>query len=241
MKTRNPKFGYLRIAQQISRACGVALDKDVVCRVLAAHCRPGHCGSNGPSWLTFFAQSRDSLWSVDLFRCESIMLRSHWVMVVMDLFTRRVIGFGVESANIDGISVCCMFNHAIAGETLPKRVSTDHDPLFRFHRWLANPRVLEIEEIKTVPYAPVSHPFVERLIGTIRREYLDCTFFWNAVDLARKLDDFRDYYNTDRVHRSLDGSTPAQRAGASAPAPAKLASYAWKTHCRGLFDVPIAA
>ena len=241
MKTRNPKFGYLRIAQQISRAFGVALDKDVVCRVLAAHYRPGHSGSNGPSWLTFFAQSRDSLSSVDLFRCESILLRSHWVMVVMDLFTRRVIGFGVEPANIDGISVCRMFNHAIAGEPLPKRVSTDHDPLFRFHRWLANLRVLEIEEIKTVPYAPVSHPFVERLIGTIRREYLDCTFFWNAVDLARKLDDFRDYYNTDRVHRSLDGSTPAQRAGASAPAPAKLASYAWKTHCRGLFEVPIAA
>ena len=46
-------------------------------------------------------------------------------------------------------------------------------PLFRFHRWLANLRVLEIDEIKSVPYAPVSHPFVERLIGTIRREYLD--------------------------------------------------------------------
>jgi hypothetical protein len=71
---------------------------------------------------------------------------------------------------------------------VPKRISTDHEPLFRFHRWLANLRVLEIEHVKSVPYAPVSHPFVERLIGTIRREYLDRTFFWNAVDLARKLD-----------------------------------------------------
>ena len=55
-------------------------------------------------------------------------------------------------------------------------VSTDHDPLFRFHRWLANLRVLEIEEIKSVPHAPVSHPFIERLIGTVRREYLDHVF-----------------------------------------------------------------
>jgi len=39
---------------------------------------------------------KDSLWSVDLFRCESILLRSHWAMVVMDVFTRRIIGFGVE-------------------------------------------------------------------------------------------------------------------------------------------------
>jgi putative transposase len=44
--------------------------------------------------------------------------------------------------------------------------------------------VLEIEEIKSVPYTPVSHPFVERLIGTIRREHLHQVFFWNAADLA---------------------------------------------------------
>ena len=73
--------------------------------------------------------------------------------------------------------------------------------------------MLEIEEIKSVPYAPISHPFVERLIGTIRREYLDRAFFWNAVDLARKLREFADYYNAYRVHRSLDGKTPAQRTG----------------------------
>jgi transposase InsO family protein len=99
--------------------------------------------------------------------------------------------------------------------------------------------VLEIEEVKSVPYAPISHPVVERLIGTIRREYLDRMFFWNAVALARKLRDFQNYYNGFRVHRSLDGSTPAQHAGASSSASAKLGSYAWKTHCRGLFQTPI--
>ena len=195
LKSRNPKFGCVRIAQQISHVFGIEIDKDVVRRVLAKHYRPGESGPNGPSWLTFIAQTKDSLWSLDLFRCESILLRSHWVLVIMDVFSRRIIGFGVEREYIDGVCVCRMFNGAIAGQPLPKRVSTDHDPLFRFHRWLANLRVLEIEEVKSVPYAPVSHPFVERLIGTIRREYLDRTFFWNAVDLERKLDEFRDYYN----------------------------------------------
>ena len=89
----------------------------------------------------------------------------------------------------------------------------DHDPLFRFHRWLAHLRVLEVEEVKTVPHAPMSHPYVERLIGTIRREYLDRTFFWNSIDLHRKLKDFQNYYNVYRVHRSLDGTTPANHAG----------------------------
>ena len=159
----------------------------------------------------------------------------------MDVFTRRIVGFGVERACIDGVSVCRMFNHAVADRPLPKCVSTDHDPLFRFHRWLANLRVLEIEEVKSVPYAPVSHPFVERMIGTIRREYLDRVFFWNAVDLARKLEAFRDYYNGHRVHRGLAGLTPAQRAGAPSPVRATHDHYAWQQHCRGLFQIPIAA
>lgn len=240
MKRRNPKFGYLRIAQQIAYAFGVEIDKDVVRRVLAKHYRPDS-GTDGPSWLSLIAQLKDSLWSIDLLRCESILLRSHWILVVMDVFTRRLIGFRIEPAHIDGVAVCRMFNRAIADQSLPKRISTDHDPLFRFHRWLANLRVLEIGEIKTVPYVPLSHPFVERLIGTIRREYLDRVFFWNAVDLARKLVEFRDYYNAHRVHRSLDGTTPAQRAGISSPAPASLDHHAWRQHCRGLFHTPIAA
>ena len=176
-----------------------------------------------------------------MFRCESILLHSHWVMLVMDVCTRRLVGFGIERANIDGISVCRMFNRAIAGQRLPKRISTDHDPLFRFHRWLANLRVLAIEEVKSVPYAPISHPFIERLIGTVRREYLDHVFFWNAIDLAQKLDAFADYYNAHRVHRALAGSTPAQCAGTPASAPAAIDHYAWRQHCPGLFQTPVMA
>jgi len=115
LKCRNPRFGCVRIAQQISHAFGVVIDKDVVRRVLAKHYRPGDSGTDGPSWLTFIGHVKDSLRSVDLFRCESILLRSHWVLVVMDVFTRRIIGFGVKRAYIDGISVCRMFNHAVAG------------------------------------------------------------------------------------------------------------------------------
>ncbi len=210
-------------------------------RVLAKHFRPGGSGTNGPSWLTLLGNVKDSLWSVDLFRCESNLLRSHWIMLVMDVFTRQLIGFSIEPAHLDGISVCRTFNRAIAELSLPKRISTDHDPLFRFHRWLANLRVLQVAEIKSVPHTPVSHPFVERLIGTIRREYLDQIFFWNAVDLTRKLSEFQDYYNAHRVHRSLDGTTPSHRAGQTPPTAAAPARYAWQPHCHGLFQTPVAA
>jgi putative transposase len=171
-KRRNPRVGCPHIAQEIARAFGIDIDKDIVRRVLANHYRP-EAGTDGPSWLSLIGHMKDSLWSVDLFRCESILLRSHWIMVVMDVFTRRIIGFGVERADPCGASICRMFSQIIAGKSLPRHLSSDHDPLFRFHRWLANLRILEVEEIKSIPYVPVSHPFVDRLIGTIRREFFD--------------------------------------------------------------------
>src|SRR5271168_5156046 len=194
MKRRNPRMGCRKIAEQISNAFGLEINKDVVRRILIQHYRPAPGGA-GPSWLLVIGQAKDSLWSVDLFRCESILLQSYWVMVVMDIFTRRIIGFGVAAANLDGPSVCRMFNRAIARQRMPRHLSSDHDPLFRFQRWLANLRILEIDEIKTIPSTPRSHAFVERLIGTIRREYLDLIWFWNQSDLERKLEDYKVFYN----------------------------------------------
>jgi hypothetical protein len=60
-----------------------------------------------------------------------------------------------------------MFNRAIEGQFLPKNLSSDNDPLFRFGRWRANLRVLEVDEIKAVPSVPCSHPFVERLMAQL--------------------------------------------------------------------------
>jgi hypothetical protein len=60
-------------------------------------------------------------------------------------------------------------------------------------------RILDVDEIKTVPYVPFSHPFVERLIGTIRRECLDRLLFWTAADLELKLLEFQRYYNGHRA------------------------------------------
>ena len=159
----------------------------------------------------------------------------------MDQFTRRIVGFGVQAGEVDGVALCRMFNQAICGRGFPLRLSSDHDPLFNFHRWQANLRISGIEPIRTVPYVPVSHPFVERLIGTIRREYLDRVFFWNAADLEQKLASFRCYFNQSRVHQGLAGDTPEEMAGAHAPQQARLHNYVWQSHCNGLFELPIAA
>jgi hypothetical protein len=85
-----------------------------------------------------------------LFRCKSLILRAHWVLVVMDQCTRRIVGFGVHRGAVDGVVLCRMFNRATRGHTRPTDLSSDHDRLYRWHQWQANLRIMDVEEIKTV-------------------------------------------------------------------------------------------
>src|SRR5215469_3558656 len=143
MKRRNPSWGCPRIAQQITLAFGVDIDKDVVRRILGKHYRP-EPGSGGPSWLTFLGQAKDSLWSTDLFRCESLGLRTHWVLVLwtsslagssdlaftkelsMDRHYARCSGERFKGHRCRGIS---------SGTTIRCIGSTNGRPTFECWRW----------------------------------------------------------------------------------------------------------
>ena len=92
-------------------------------------------------------------------------------------------------------------------------------------------------------YRPAGQPhfggIIERLIGTIRREFLDHVLFWSAADLEAKLGDFQQYYNGYRTHSALAGNVPLPESG-----PSKfinVGSHRWRRHCGGLYQTPIAA
>jgi len=161
------------------------------------------------------------------------------VLVVTDQCTRRIVGFGVHRGAVDGVGLCRMFNRATHGPTPSTYLSSDHDRPYQFHQWQATLRILDVEDIKTVPYAPLSHPFVERVIGTIRRECLDRTLFWTATDLEMELLEFQRYYSGHRAHAGLDGSQPESSPDGGARA--SLRTCGWQAHCRGLYQTPIAA
>ena len=134
-----------------------------------------------------------------------------------------------------------MFNAAIHAHGIPRHLSTDHDPVYNAHQWMANLRILEIDELKTVPHMPLSRSFVERLIETARREFLDHVLFWNARDLERKVADFQVYYNAARSHASLNGRASLAFAEGLTVAPADLHNVRWISHCRDLVQLPAAA
>ena len=77
MKQRNPTWGCPRIAQQIALAFAIPINKDVVRRILAVRYTPTP-NADGLSWLTVLGHAKDSLWSVDLFRCESAIFAGIW-------------------------------------------------------------------------------------------------------------------------------------------------------------------
>src|SRR6266853_5405307 len=83
----------------------------------------------------------------------------------------------------------------------------------------------------------IGEKFSANPIGTIRREYLDQMLFWTAADLENKLLDFRTYFNSHRTHTSLEGRTPD--APASRPI-VNLRSFGWQSHCRNLYQTPVA-
>lgn len=239
-KEKNPSYGCPRIAMLVANVLGISLDEETVRRILKKYYNP--LPGKGPSWLLPIGNAANKLWSVDLFRLESAFLKSYWVMVVMDQFTRKIIGFSVRRGDLDGGAVCWMFNQIANGKSWPKYLSSDNDPLFTDALWQANlDHHYGIREIKTVPRCPWSHPFVERLIGSIRREFTDRILFWNEHDLIAKLRLYQEYFNSYRVHYSHDGMTPNEIDGVRKLASLDLKNYKWKSICGGFYQTPIAA
>ncbi len=83
----------------------------------------------------------------------------------------------------------------------------------------------------------ITRPDFERMIRTIRREYLDHAPFWSARDLERKLLSFKDYYNDQRTHHALGGVAPRAKFGKTRLTVVNLDNYRWRSHCRGLYHL----
>ena len=68
-----------------------------------------------------------------------------------------------------------------------------------------------VEEVLTAPRSPWQNPYVERLIGSIRRECLDHVIVFNEAHLKRVLSRYFDYYHNSRTHSALDNNAPLPR------------------------------
>ncbi len=161
------------------------------------------------TWRTFLANHLRGLVSVDFFTVSTVTFKVLFVFVILAHDRRRVVHFNVTDAPTAHWTAQQLVE-AFPWETAPRYLLRGRDGLYGvgFSRRVHS---LGIREVKTAPRSPWENPYVERLIGTLRRECLDHMVVLNETHLRRLLRDCLTYYHRCRTHLSLEKDSPEPR------------------------------
>ncbi|MFN8178305.1 MAG: integrase core domain-containing protein [bacterium] len=202
MSSANPLWGAPRIVGEL-RKIGIPIAKSTVETYMVRNRGPA-----SPTWKSFLRNHRD-LVSADFFVVPTVRFGLLWVFVLIASERRRVVHFNVTD---DPTSewAARQIVEAFPYETAPRFLLRDRDGVYgkKFSRRV---RALGIEEVLTAYRCPWQNGYVERLIGTIRRDCLDHVIVWNERHLKRVLRDYLVYYHRWRTHLSLEMDTPERR------------------------------
>jgi len=165
--------------------------------------------STSPTWKTFLALHASELASMDFFVVPTAGMKVLFVLVILGHGRRRVLHVNVtEHPTAEWTAQQLV--EAFPFDEAPRYLVRDGDAIYgeKVRRQL---RAMYVEEIVTAPASPWQNAYVERLIGSIRRELLDHVVVQNERHLRRLLKTYIAYYNQWRTHRSLDGDAPDSR------------------------------
>ncbi|HEX8891947.1 MAG TPA: integrase core domain-containing protein [Terriglobales bacterium] len=166
---------------------------------------------NPPSqtWRTFLENHLKSTVSIDFFTVPTLRFQVLYVFLVLAHDRRRIVHFNV-TAHPTTEWTAQQLREAFPYEQVPKYLLRDRDRIFGadFTNQVEN---LSIEEVLSAPRSPWQRAYIERVIGTIRRECLDHVIVFNEGSLYRRVQSFINYYHESRTHLSLDKDTPGRR------------------------------
>jgi len=204
MARANPLWGAPRIHGELQKV-GLEISQATVSKYLVRRRTPP-----SQTWRTFLANHIGSLVSVDFFTVPTVMFNVLFVFVVLAHDRRRVVHVNVTDAPTAQWTAQQLVE-AFPWDTAPRYLLRDRDAVYGIV-FSSRVQTLGILEIKTAPRSPWQNPYVERLIGTLRRECLDHLVVLNATHLRRLLRDYLIYYHSARTHLSLDKDAPGPRA-----------------------------
>jgi transposase InsO family protein len=169
-------------------------------------------GRKPPSqtWRTFLENHFKTMVSVDFFTVPTIRFQVLYVFLVLAHDRRRILHFGV-TAHPTAEWTAQQLREAFPWGTAPQYLLRDRDGIFGsgFTKQLEQ---FGIEEVLGAPGVPQQRAYIERVIGTIRRECLDHVIVFNEASLRRQLKLFLEYYHQSRTHLSLAKDTPESRS-----------------------------
>jgi transposase InsO family protein len=204
MHAANPLWGAPSIHGELQKL-GLTLSETTVAKYLGPHRSPP-----SPTWRAFLANHVAQLASVDFFTVPTATFRVLFVFVVLSHDRRRIVHLTV-TAHPTAAWTAQQLREAWPWDTAPRFLVRDRDGIYgsTFRRVA---RTMEIDEVLTAPRAPWQNPFVERVIGSLRRECLDHVIVWNERSLRLHLQQYLAYYHDWRTHLALDKDAPARRA-----------------------------
>ena len=203
MSQANPCWGAPRIHGELQKL-GVEISQAAVSKYLVRHRRPP-----SQSWRTFLDNHLGTLVSVDFFVVPTVLCKVLFVFVVLAHERRRVVHINVTDAPTAQWTAQQLVE-AFPWETAPRAPLRDRDAVYGVV-FSSRAQTMGIHEVKTAPRSPWQNPYVERLIGTLRRECLDHVVVLNEPHLRRLLSGYLIYYHGARTHLSLDKDAPEPR------------------------------
>jgi putative transposase len=203
MSRDNPLWGAPKIHGELLKL-GIDISESTVSKYLVRH-----RGSPSQSWRTFLQNHVKDLVSVDFFTVPTIRFQILYVFLVLAHERRRILHFAI-TAHPTAEWTAHQLREAFPWDTAPRFLLRDRDRIFgqEFAKQL---QAMGIEQVLSTPRSPWQRAYVERLIGTIRRECLDHLIVFNETSLRRHLQGFTDYYHRTRTHLSLKKDAPEPR------------------------------
>jgi len=203
MCEENPLWGAPRIHGELLKL-GFEVAQSTVSKYMLRYGRP-----TGQSWRTFLRNHADGVASLDFCIVPTIGFRCLYVLVVLRHLRRRLVWFGV-TAHPTAEWISCQLREAFPWNEAPNYLIRDNDAKFGdvFKQSIYR---MGIRDRPIAPRSPWQNCYVERVIGSIRRELLDHVIVWSEPHLHRLLAAYQNYYNTARTHLGIAKDPPDHR------------------------------
>ena len=203
MSRENPLWGAPHIHGELLKL-GIEIGETSVAKYMVRHRQP-----QSQSWRTFLDNHIKNLVSVDFFTVPTIRFQVLYVFLVLAHDRRRVLHFNV-TAHPTAEWTAQQLREAFPFDQVPRYLLRDRDRIFGT-TFRAQVKDMQIEEVLSAPRSPWQRAYVERVIGSIRRECLDHVIVFGEASLRRTLSSYFSYYHQTRPHLSLDKDAPEPR------------------------------
>ena len=203
MSSANPLWGAPRIHGELLKL-GIEVSQATVAKYMARR-----RGAPSSTWRSFLRNHAEGIAAIDVFVVASASFRLLYVMIILSHARRKIVRTAVTE-HPTAAWLSRQVTDAFPWDTAPRYLLRDRDASYGSD-FCSRVEAMGITEVITAPRSPWQNAYVERVIGSIRRECLDHIVIFNERHLRRVLSSYVDYYQRTRTHLSLDKDCPEPR------------------------------